>query len=201
MLVNAQKIPHVALFQANTGNPMLEKLPKSALFFFNDKDYLINTPYRLKYLADMQKNPDNSGKKPQNTFRQALKDNDLRTFVPKMPVFLCGGNQDPMVFFDVNTSNIANVWRKKGGLDITVLDVDNTNAKSRNNMPTLQFIGKASKDKRNMDNIAKSVQQEFATELNKTFKSSGKLGMLMNYHGGLTHTACMDATRQYFNQF
>ncbi len=196
-----KKIPALALFQSNTGNPMLEKLPKKFPFFFNDKDYLVNTAFRLKYLADMQKNPDSLTKKPQNTFRQALQDNDLRTFVPKMPVFLCGGNQDPMVFFDVNTSKIANIWKNKADLDITVLDVDNTNAMSRNNMPTLQFIGKASKDKRNMEQIAKNVQQEFATDIQKTFQASGELGMLMNYHGVSTHKACMDATRQYFNQF
>ncbi len=186
---------------------MLEKLPKSADFFFDDKDYLIKTDYRLKYLADVKKNPDtlSSGKQkasnPQNGLRKALQDNDLRTFKPKMPVLLCGGNQDPMVFFDVNTSNIANVWRKQKGLDITVLDVDSTNAKERNNMPTLQYIGNASKHKANMDMIAKNVQKEFATELTKTFKASGKMGMMRSYHGILTHTACMNATRQYFAQF
>ncbi len=195
------KIPRMALFQSNTGNKMLEKLPKNFPLFFNDKKYLVNTEYRLKYLADAQKNPSNSSKKPQHPLRKALKDNDLRTFVPKMPVFLCGGNQDPMVFFDVNTSSMANIWSKKKGLDITVLDVDYTNAKERNNMPTLQFIGNASKNKRNMDKIAKGVQKDFATEVNKTFKASGKLGMLMNYHSPLTHTACADATSQYFAQF
>ncbi|PID37617.1 MAG: hypothetical protein CR966_01070 [Pseudomonadales bacterium] len=180
-LVDNNKIPYLPLFQSNTGNQMLEKLPKSAPFFFHDTDYLIKTEYRLNYLADTKENPDTLSSTGQTS--------------------KCGGNQDPMVFFDVNTSNIANIWRQKADLDITILDVDNTNAKDRNNMPTLQYIGKASKNKRNMDTIAKGVQKDFASEVNKTFKASGKLGMLMNYHSPLTHTACADATRQYFAQF
>ena len=36
---------------------------------------------------------------PELPWRQALQKNDLRDWVPAAPVFLCGGDVDPLVFF------------------------------------------------------------------------------------------------------
>ncbi len=216
-LANAGKIPSYALFQSNTGIAQLDQLPKSHPIFFDDKDYLVKTDYRLQYLTDMKKHPDglfaNNGKatdampvkNTEHPFRQALKDNDLRGYVPTMPVFLCGGNQDPMVFFDVNTTAMAGIWKQmsqlNSDLDITVLDVDTSNANDRKGMETLQFIGKANDNKRNMDKIGKQVQTQFNMDMKKIIDSSGKLAMIVRYHGSLTGTACEIATSQYFSQF
>jgi len=91
------------LFQATpTGNTQLDALSPvnpAYVFGFSSNNYLINTSYRLAYLADMGLHPDGvmSGSNtfpaasPQSTLRQALKTNDLRGMTPTMPVLMCGG--------------------------------------------------------------------------------------------------------------
>jgi acetyl esterase/lipase len=44
---------------------------------------------------------------PANNLRKALKANDMRTWVPTKPMFLCGGQNDPTVFFSINTETMA----------------------------------------------------------------------------------------------
>lgn len=110
-LVNAGKLPDNALFQSKpTNNTILDQLPTSNLPFaflgFDDDKYLIKTDFRAAYVGDALQNPDSliastgvlPAANPQNNLRKALKDNDLRGYVPKMPALLCGGNQDPTVF-------------------------------------------------------------------------------------------------------
>ncbi len=84
---------------------------------------LINNTYRTQYILDAAANPDGlipsastgmpaSG--PQNPLRIALKTNDLRTFKPTSPTLLCGGDQDPTVFYSVNTGAMQNLWTAEG---------------------------------------------------------------------------------------
>ena len=101
-LIRAGKLPQTALFEANTNETG---------FGFDTQNYLIQTSFRAAYLADAQANPDNlladtgllPEQNPQNELRKALKANDLRGYTPKMPTLICGGNQDPTVFYDLNT--------------------------------------------------------------------------------------------------
>jgi len=120
-LVLSGKLPASAMFQkAPTGNSTLDALSPSDPAFsfgFDTTQYLIKNDYRLEYLADAQKNVDWAvpylqgytnynpvpATLPEHPLRKALKANDLRGYLPTMPVIMCGGNQDPMVFFDVNT--------------------------------------------------------------------------------------------------
>src|SRR5215472_9854551 len=44
---------------------------------------------------------------PQNPLRQALKANDMRTWTPAHHMLLCGGQNDPTVFFPTNTETMA----------------------------------------------------------------------------------------------
>ena len=44
---------------------------------------------------------------PTHPLRQALKANDMRTWAPTHPMFLCGGGNDPTVFFATNTGTMA----------------------------------------------------------------------------------------------
>src|SRR5579863_323518 len=69
---------------------------------------LLQNSYRLSYLQDAQANPDGgwpavttgvAAAKPALSWRQALATNDLRNWVPTAPVLLCGGDQDPLVFW------------------------------------------------------------------------------------------------------
>jgi hypothetical protein len=114
--------PDTPLFQAGFGNP-----------------YLINNSFRMTYATDAGTNPD--GALPNatagvplaaaapsiSTFRLALYKNDLRNgaWAPKEPTLLCGGDQDPTVFFSVNTQTMQAFWSNTPAAAlITVLDVN-----------------------------------------------------------------------------
>jgi poly(3-hydroxybutyrate) depolymerase len=95
---------------------------------------LIINDYRLQYLLDAQANPD--GGWPTVTtgvpsasaglaLRQAAARNDLRNWVPKAPVLLCGGDSDPQVFW-FNTQLMQSYWAANapGLTSYRVLDID-----------------------------------------------------------------------------
>lgn len=143
-LVNPANLP--GLFQlAPTGSPLLDALsPKDPKFGFgfSASNYMIKTSYRAAYLADAQANPDGAvpsitasplpAATPTNTLRQAFKLNDLRGYIPSMPTLMCGGNQDPTVFFAPNAQLMAgimgNVAAAGAPVKFAVLDVDATNS-------------------------------------------------------------------------
>jgi hypothetical protein len=94
---------------------------------------LVTNAFRLAYLQDAQANPDGGfpnmldgrpAANPANGLRRAFKRNDLRTWAPSAPVFLCGGNEDPTVLF-MNTQLIQSYWATNGATGaVTVLDLD-----------------------------------------------------------------------------
>jgi hypothetical protein len=96
-------------------------------------DHLVTNAFRLAYLQDAQANPDGSfpavldnqpAANPENGLRRAFKRNDLRTWVPTAPVFLCGGADDPTVPF-MNTQLIQAYWSANGvTAPVTVLDLE-----------------------------------------------------------------------------
>jgi hypothetical protein len=98
-------------------------------------DNLITNAFRLAYLTDAQANPDGGfpntttavpATAPANTFRQALKTNDLRNWTPTAPMLLCAGNADPTVFY-MNTQLMQSYWAAAGATPpVTVLDVDSS---------------------------------------------------------------------------
>ena len=117
--------PDTPLFQLGFGNP-----------------YLINDDYRVSYAVDAATNPDGAvptpsagvplaAAPPTQALRNAFYVNDLRNgaWAPASPTLLCGGDQDPTVFFSVNTETMAAFWPEQvaAGL-ITVLDVNGTPA-------------------------------------------------------------------------
>jgi hypothetical protein len=116
----------IALFSAGFGTP-----------------YLINNSYRVAYGIDEATNPDGALTTPPKTgvplaavaptqpLRLAFYKNDLRngisgtgTWAPSSPTLVCGGDQDPTVFFSVNTETMEAFWHLQvaAGL-ITILDV------------------------------------------------------------------------------
>jgi len=102
--------------------------------------YLINNDFRVAYAEDAATNPDGAVPtptpgvplahvKPTFGLRQDLYVNDLRTnWFPEAPLLMCGGDQDPTVYFSVNTETMETFW---SGLPlpagtVTVLDVNGT---------------------------------------------------------------------------
>ena len=231
-LVAANKLPDNALFEAKpTNNPVLDQLSDSDLPFaflgFADDNYLIKTDFRAAYVTDALQNPDSLVAKtgvlpaanPQNNLRKALKDNDLRGYIPKMPTLLCGGNQDPTVYYDLNTGSMTAILQQasvapNANLNVTVLDVD-----VRNNRGQVKAIGSSAMSNPWMStNILDNVQNRFSTTLtavqNNAIANAQAAGVtdptalaqaagaaiLSSYHGGLVSSACTQATREFFEQ-
>ncbi len=107
------------------------------------KDNLIQNTFRGNYLADFCNNPDGNvpndiGGGPTTTaafpLRQALARNDMRSFIPKAPILMCGGGNDATVFF-INTEYQAHYWGKQGVPkgQVVTLNLDNTQLSA--NMP------------------------------------------------------------------
>ena len=240
------KLPTSALFQNNTGITTIDAVspadPKFA-FGFDNANYLLNTTYRASYLADMQKNPDWSipyfkgntsvipvvASNPENTLRQALKANDLRDYVPKAPVILCGGNQDPMVFFDVNTTLTHGLWSnlygKAGGYKFGMVDLDVSNQATRNrDVYKTQGLAtvadnavKAEAEKMQQaftqnikligQNAAASAMAQLASVPNltdaqkqATAQSAATYAVMSKYHNTAA-PYCMATARTFFSQF
>jgi len=95
---------------------------------------LINNAYRLSYLQDAQANPDGGfpnltndlpAATPALPWRQALKLNDLRNWTPVAPLMLCGGDEDPEVYYS-NTQLMQAYWaaHAPATTPVSVLDLD-----------------------------------------------------------------------------
>ncbi len=95
--------------------------------------HLVTNAFRLAYLQDAEAHPD--GGWPQLTsaepaanpglpLRQRLAQNDLRNWAPRAPTLLCGGHDDPTVFW-LNTQLMEAYWASHAAsAPYTVLDVD-----------------------------------------------------------------------------
>ncbi|MDP8986317.1 MAG: prolyl oligopeptidase family serine peptidase [Pseudomonadota bacterium] len=115
--------PDTALFDLGFGSPSL-----------------ITNDYRVSYVLDAAADRDGAvptatagvplaATPPTQTLRLAFYTNDLRggNWAPSSPTLLCGGDQDPTVFFSVNTLTMASFWPSltAAGL-VSVLDVSAT---------------------------------------------------------------------------
>ncbi|HKU15493.1 MAG TPA: hypothetical protein VJQ52_13935 [Steroidobacteraceae bacterium] len=135
------KLPRDQLFDSTPPDPSYAQFtpattPASLAPIFAQgfgPDHLVTNAFRLAYLQDAQANPDGSfpnvidnrpAANPANGLRRAFKRNDLRTWLPNAPVFLCGGDQDPTVLF-MNTELIQAYWAANSApAPVTVLDLD-----------------------------------------------------------------------------
>jgi hypothetical protein len=133
-------LPEAALFSATTpvtGNATLDTalaVPSNPLFAsgFGTSNLLTNN-FRLAYVLDAVASPDGAvptltagvavAANPQNTLRIAFKTNDLRNWTPQVPVLMCGGDQDPEVFF-LNTQVMQQYWSALPAGAITVADIN-----------------------------------------------------------------------------
>jgi hypothetical protein len=109
--------PITALFAEGFGNP-----------------YLINNNVRVDYTLDAAADPDGTAVgspalaavAPTYGLRLDLYNNDLRngSWAPNSPTLLCGGENDPTIFFSVDTLTMEAFWSALPKGTITVLDVD-----------------------------------------------------------------------------
>ena len=134
-------LPRTALFNSTppvSGNATLDaelEVPANPVFAsgFGTAN-LVTNAMRLAYVLDAVASPDGAvptptagvavAANPQNTLRQAFKTNDLRNWIPQRPLLMCGGDQDPTVFFGVNTLVMQQYWAALPNGAITVVDLN-----------------------------------------------------------------------------
>ena len=159
---------------------------------------LLQNSYRLSYLEDAQANPDGgwptsttgvAAAAPGLPWRQALKTNDLRNWVPTAPVQLCGGDMDPLVFW-FNTELMQSYWtpRAAASTPISVLDLDS--APSAND----PYAGLKKDFAIAKDLVAASAVAQGATD-------GGALAVAEAYHATLVAPFCFAAVKTYFAQY
>lgn len=226
-LILSGKLPASAMFQkAPTGNSTLDAISPSDPAFsfgFDAAQYLVKNDYRLGYLADAQKNVDWAvpylqgytnyspvpATLPEHPLRKALKANDLRGYLPTMPVIMCGGNQDPMVFFDVNTSLMKKLWdtdtNKTSATKLGIIDIDVTNRATRQK-PVYQTLGFDTVNNNSIQSQSEKMQAGFASKVQNIAANAAANGgnpsqaVAMQYHGLVT-PYCMGVAQTLFSQF
>lgn len=136
------KLPQTALFSSTPPDPAFASITPPTLpanlapvfatgFGANN---LVKNSYRLSYLLDAQAHPDGGwptttttvpADAPGHALRIDAKQNDLRNWKPNAPMLLCGGNEDPTVFW-LNTQLMQGYWAASAPPPtmVTVLDVD-----------------------------------------------------------------------------
>lgn len=143
-LFSENKLPELALFNSTTpvtGNATVDAalaVPANPLFAagFGNPYLLLNTE-RVQYALDAIASPDGAVPTPmagvplaaaaQYPLRAAFKTNDTRSWEPNgtTPILMCGGHDDPTVFYSVNALTMEAYWPSlvSNGL-VSALDVD-----------------------------------------------------------------------------
>jgi hypothetical protein len=197
------KLPEYALFSlippapAFTGNtPPLTPSTLAAVFALGfGAGNLLQNSYRLSYLQDAQANPDGgfptittgiAAASPGLPWRQALQMNDLRNWIPSVPVLLCGGDVDPIVFW-FNTQLMRNYWASHApaSASISVLDLESTPSGS-NPYANLQKDFALAKEL-----VAAAAVAQGATD-------GGALAVAEAYHATLVAPFCFAAVKSFF---
>jgi hypothetical protein len=191
-------LPESALFSNTppvTGNPMLDAalaVPANPLFAAGfGASNLITNSYRLSYVLDAVATPDGAVPTPepgvplsasaQQPLRAALRLNDMRngSWAPMSPVLLCGGDQDPEVFFSLNTGVMASFWGSLPAGLVTVLDVNATPVPGSPSAP---------------------LQQAFQQGIAGILATGGEQTFIEEYHD-FVRPFCAVAARNFFSHF
>ena len=156
---------------------------------------LVNNSFRQEYILDAAVNPDGlipsattgmPATSPALPLRIALKTNDLRGFVPTSPTLLCGGDQDPTVYYSVNTGAMQGLWTA-GGLGAPLVNYVDVNA-----TPSLSDPFAA----------VETAFQETLVNINTAAGGgvAGETAVVENYHATVA-PFCAVVARSFFSQF
>ena len=197
------QLPRDALFSTTPPDPAFADItpatvparlaPTFAAGFGTDN--LISNSYRLSYLLDAQANPDGGwpattsgvpSAAPALRLRQALKQNDLRNWTPAAPMLLCGGNQDPTVFW-FNSQLMQGYWasHSPSSTPVSVLDLDSDAS-----------AGEPYADLKSRFSVAKQITA--ATAVARGATDGGASAVADAYHAGLVPPFCVAAVRSFF---
>jgi len=203
-LYAAGLLPQTALFDSTAPAPMYAAItPATVPAYFAPlfaqgfgPAALISNAYRLSYLQDEQAHPDGGfptltndlpPAAPTLPWRQALKLNDLRNWTPVAPTLLCGGDQDPEVYFS-NTQLMQAYWAANAPATtpISVLDLDSPTP-SPGADGTLQAGFQLAKQA-----VAAAAVLQGASD-------GGLVAVFEAYHATLVAPFCLAATVNFFN--
>jgi acetyl esterase/lipase len=179
-LIKQGKLPAGALF-ANDAPPQGE----AAATHFADSN-LVRTSYRKAYLQDVAAHP--CGADPArpldchsvNRLRQWLQKNDLRSYQPRSPLLLCGGQRDPVVPFA--NASAAHDYFAAHGVAPRLLDLE---AAAPGPYQDIRA------------GFARAVERTRADAL--AHDHDPHKAVLDNYHGRLVAQYCLMAAREFFN--
>jgi alpha/beta superfamily hydrolase len=197
------KLPESALFSATPPAPQFADItppttPTNLAPVFKlgfGAGNLLQNSYRLSYLEDAQAHPDGGfptmttgvpAPDAQLGWRQDLQKSDLRNWVPTVPVLLCGGDNDPIVFF-FNTQLMQHYWASQGPAPapISVLDLD---AAASTNDPYANL----------KQDFAIAKQVVAAQAVSQGATDGGALAVATAYHALLVSPFCFAATKTFF---
>lgn len=192
-------------------------------FGYSPTNYEVQTTFRAAYVQDAAANPDGAvptvttglpATNPANPLRQAFKTNDLRGYLPSMPVLMCGGHNDPTVFFKPNAQLsagvLANIASSGTPLKFALLDVDQTALNGDTNAvpfaSTGTTAGLSSTVLSTMGAAATQLQTGFAQTVQTTAAAaptgvSPTVYVASKYHGTLVPPFCTMAARTFFQQY
>jgi len=213
-LITSGKLPQLAAFNSTSPAPAFDSVTpltaggtagqlalwKSGFGASN----LFKNSMRVAYLTDVAANPDSvvaAAATPANTLRQRLKQNDLRTWSnPGAPILMCGGANDPTVYYAANTTVMATIWSAQvtAGL-VSTLDLD---AAAGAPGPTNPFYGaKAGFQATNTAIYTAAYNANFATTSDVAAATvAGQTAVVASYHGGAA-PFCTAAARGFFSLF
>lgn len=233
-LVQAGKIPYTAVFQSPpTGNATLNDLGEGwplGPLGFDPTHYLISTAYRAQYVADVLAHPDGAApvdgsapnftttaptpaSNPQDPLRQILLANDLRGYTPSMPLLMCGGDQDPEVFWNQDAGAMTATLMNKAqttdpGLRFATLDLDNQGSPGTYSNGLTRF-GLSAAQQQAMQTVASTVQAGFiayqqgvvqAAEAQGASAQQAATYAMENYHTD-ERPFCTVAARTFFDLY
>ena len=233
-LVQAGKIPYTAIFQSPpTGNSTLDALTEGwplGPLGFDPTNYLISTAYRAQYVADAIAHPDPAApvngsapnftntlptpaSNPQLPLRQILLANDLRGYTPSMPLLMCGGDQDPEVFWNQDAGAMTAILMNEAqttnpGLRFATIDLDNQGSPGTFSNQMTSF-GLNATQQQTLQTVASTVQAGFIAYQQGVVLAAEQQGysaaQAAAYAMEIYHTNerafCSVAARSFFNLY
>ena len=188
--------------------------PRTPLFDLGfGTPYLINNDYRVSYALDAALNPDGAlpslstglpiagvplaAAPPIQTLRLAFYNNDLRNghWAPLQPTLLCGGFNDPVVFFPVNTGTMQAFWSSLPTGLVSVLDLESKTT----GIPTATdpFAPIEAGFQGSQAQLLAFYQSAAGGSLSLP---AAENKLVQNYHGSVA-PFCSLAARSFFNKF
>lgn len=201
-----KKLPEFELFSSTPPDPTYAEITPPAMpanlamvfaLGFGSDNLLLNS-YRLSYLQDATANPDGgfptittgvTAVAPALPWRHALKMNDLRNWVPTAPLQLCGGDEDPLVFW-FNTQLMQSYWTSHAPASASI-NVLNLESMATPNDPYANL-------KQDFE-TAKALVAADAIAQGAT--DGGALAVAEAYHAALVAPFCFTATRSFFANY